>query len=115
MSVIIYHNPGCGTPRNVLQYLRERGANPTVVEYLKTPPDKATLKSPLKQMDKKAAELIRRKGDVYETAIAAHPGLTEDQLIDAMAANPILIERPIVVAPKGTKLCRPWETVKTLA
>jgi arsenate reductase len=114
MSVIIYHNPGCGTSRNALQYLRENGAAPKVIEYLKTPPDKATLKSLLKQMGMKAAELIRRKGEVYETAIAPHPELTEDQLIDAMVANPILIERPIVVTAKGAKLCRPWETVKTL-
>src|SRR5471030_2552811 len=110
MSVIIYHNPGCGTSRNALQYLRENGAAPKVIEYLKTPPDKATLKSLLKQMGMKASALIRRKGEIYDTAIAAHPELTEDQLVDAMVANPILIERPIVVTPKGTKLCRPWET-----
>lgn len=114
MSVIIYHNPGCGTSRNALQYLRDNGAAPKVIEYLKTPPDKATLKSLLKQMGMKASELIRRKGEIYETAIAPHPELSEDQLVDAMVANPILIERPIVVTLKGTKLCRPWETVKTL-
>ncbi len=114
MSVIIYHNPGCGTSRNTLQYLRENGAAPKVIEYLKTPPDKIALKSLLKQMGMKASALIRRKGEIYETVVAPHPELTEDQLVDAMVANPILIERPIVVTPKGTKLCRPWETVKTL-
>jgi arsenate reductase len=114
MSVIIYHNPACTTSRNALQYLRDHGAAPKVIEYLKTPPDKATLKSLLKQMGIKAGDLIRRKGPVYETVIAAHPELTEDQLIDAMATNPVLIERPIVVTAKGTRICRPWETVKTL-
>jgi arsenate reductase len=114
MSIIIYHNPACTTSRNTLRYLRENGAEPKVIEYLKTPPDKATLKSLLKQMGMNASELIRRKGEIYETVIAPHPELTEDQLVDAMAANPILIERPIVVTPKGAKLCRPWEMVKTI-
>jgi len=115
MSVTIYHNPGCGTSRNTLQYLRDQGLAPQVVEYLKTPPDKATLKKLLAQMGMKPAALIRRKGEVYETAIAPHTELTDEQLIDAMVANPILIERPIVVTPKGTRLCRPWETVKEIA
>ena len=115
MSVTIYHNPGCGTSRNTLQYLQDQGLVPHVVEYLKTPPDKATLKALLSQMGMKPAALIRRKGEVYETVIAPHPELTDGQLIDAMVANPILIERPIVVTPKGTRLCRPWETVKEIA
>jgi arsenate reductase len=113
--VTIYHNPGCGTSRNTLQYLRDQGIEPRVVEYLKTPPDKATLKTLLAHLAIKPAALIRRKGEVYETVIAPHPELTDEQLIDAMLANPILIERPIVVTPKGTRLCRPWETVKEIA
>ncbi|HTJ63398.1 MAG TPA: arsenate reductase (glutaredoxin) [Alphaproteobacteria bacterium] len=115
MSVTIYHNPGCGTSRNTLQYLRDQGFTPLVIEYLKTPPDKATLKSLLSQMGMKPAALIRGKGEIYETVIAPFPELTDAQLIDAMVANPILIERPIVVTPKGTRLCRPWETVKQIA
>jgi arsenate reductase len=115
MSVTIYHNPGCGTSRNTLQYLRDQGLAPLVIEYLKTPPNKATLKTLLTQMGMKPAALIRRKGKVYETVIAPFPGLTDAQLIDVMVENPILIERPIVVTPKGTRLCRPWETVKEIA
>jgi arsenate reductase len=115
MSVTIYHNPGCGTSRNTLQYLRDQGFAPRVIEYLKSPPDKATLKTLLAQMAMRPAALIRKKGEVYETMIAPHPELTDEQLIDAMVANPILIERPIVVTTKGTRLCRPWEMVKEIA
>jgi arsenate reductase (glutaredoxin) len=114
MGVTIYHNPGCGTSRNVLQYLRERGHEPTVIEYLKAPPDRATLKALLKSMKMKPGELLRRKGDVYDSLDLSRPDVTDEQVIDAMLAHPILIERPIVVAPGGVKLCRPWETVKAL-
>ncbi len=114
MSVTIYHNPGCGTSRNVLQYLRDQGLKPTVVEYLKTPPDRATLKSLLQRIGMKPAALIRRKGDLYASLNLDRPGLTDDEALDAMVAHPVLIERPIVVTPKGVKLCRPWETVKEL-
>jgi arsenate reductase len=114
MTVTIYHNPACGTSRNVLQYLRDRGFAPTVIEYLKTPPDRATLKSLLQKMKMKPGELLRRKGDVYLSLHLDGPGVTDDQILDAMAANPILIERPIVVTADGVRLCRPWETVKEL-
>jgi len=114
MDVTIYHNPGCGTSRNTLQYLRDQGITPRVIEYLKTPPDRATLASLLKKMNMKAGALLRRKGDVYESLKLDAPDVTDDQILDAMVANPILIERPIVVTPNGTKLCRPWETVKEL-
>jgi arsenate reductase len=114
MTVTIYHNPGCGTSRNVLQYLRDQGLKPIVIEYLKTPPDRATLKSLLQKMKMKPAALIRRKGDLYASLGLDKPGLTDDQALDAMVANPVLIERPIVVSADGVRLCRPWETVKEL-
>jgi arsenate reductase len=114
MNVTIYHNPACSTSRNALRYLRDQGIAPTVIEYLKTPPDRATLRSLLRRMGMKPGELLRRKGDVYESLGLDAPNVTDEQILDAMAANPILIERPIVVAPNGTKLCRPWETVKEL-
>ena len=114
MNVTIYHNPSCGTSRNVLQYLRDQGSAPTVIGYLKTPPDRATLISLLKRMNKNAAELLRRKGDLYDSLGLDKPGVTDAQVLDAMLAHPILIERPIVVAPDGVRLCRPWETVKEL-
>ena len=114
MHVTIYHNPACGTSRNVLQYLRDQGLAPTVIEYLKTPPDRATLISLLQKMKMKPGELLRRKGDVYQSLNLDGPNVTEDQILDAMAAHPILIERPIVATDTGVKLCRPWEKVKEL-
>jgi arsenate reductase len=114
MDITIYHNPACGTSRNTLQYLRDQGIDPTVVEYLKTPPDRATLKSLLQRMDMKPGALIRRRGDLYASLGLDHPALTDDQLLDALLAHPILMERPIVVTPKGVRLCRPWETVKEI-
>jgi arsenate reductase len=114
MDITIYHNPGCGTSRNTLQYLRDQGLAPKVIEYLKTPPDRATLASLLGKMKMKPGELLRRKGDVYESLKLGAPGVTDDQILDAMTAHPILIERPIVVTPNGARLCRPWETVKEL-
>jgi arsenate reductase len=114
MDVTIYHNPGCGTSRNTLQYLRDQGLTPKIIEYLKSPPDRATLKSLLKKMNMTPGELLRRKGEVYDSLKLDRPGITDDQILDAMLANPILIERPIVVTPAGAKLCRPWEKVKEL-
>src|ERR1700743_452911 len=114
MEITIYHNPGCGTSRNTLQYLREQGLAPKDVEYLKTPPDRTTLTSLLKKMNMTPGDLLRRKGDVYESLKLDAPGFTDDHILDAMVAHPILIERPIVVTPNGAKLCRPWEKVKEL-
>ena len=114
MSITIYHNPACGTSRNVLQAIRDGGTEPIIIEYLKTPPDKATLKALLKSMGMKPRELLRKRGTPYEELGLDNPSLTDEQILDAMTANPILIERPIVVAPKGVKLCRPSETVKDL-
>lgn len=114
MNVTIYHNPACSSSRNALSYIREQGIQPTVIEYLKTPPDRATLKSLLQKMGMKPAQLIRRKGDLYASLGLDNPSLTDEQLIDAMLKHPVLIERPIVVTANGVKLCRPWETVKEL-
>lgn len=114
MEITIYHNPGCGTSRNTLQYLRDQGLAPKVIEYLKTPPDRATLKSLLQKMNMKPGALLRRKGDVYDSLKLDGPDVTDDRILDAMVAHPILIERPIVVTPNGAKLCRPWEKVKEL-
>lgn len=114
MSITIYHNPACGTSRNVLQAIRDSGTEPIVIEYLKTPPDKATLKSLLKRMGATPRELLRKRGTPYEELGLDNPRLTDEQILDAMIANPILIERPVVITPKGVKLCRPSETVKEI-
>lgn len=114
MSITIYHNPACGTSRNVLQFIRDSGTEPTIIEYLKTPPDRATLLSLLKRLGMKPRELLRRRGTLYDELGLDNPALTDDQIIDAMLAQPILIERPIVVTPKATKLCRPSESVKEI-
>jgi len=111
MTVTIYHNPSCGTSRNVLATLRERGLEPTVVEYLKTPPSAAKLKSLLAQMGMSARELLRKRGTPYEELGLDDPKWTDAQLIELMTKTPILIERPIVETPKGTRLCRPKEVV----
>ncbi|WP_050467349.1 arsenate reductase (glutaredoxin) [Herbaspirillum chlorophenolicum] len=108
-DITIYHNPKCGTSRNVLQALRDGGAEPTVIEYLKTPPDRATLKKLVAAMGVPVRDLIRSKEAVYAELGLDDPALTDAQLIDAMAEHPILINRPIVVAPKGTLLVRPKE------
>lgn len=113
-DITIYHNPACGTSRNVLGLIRGAGIEPQVIEYLKTPPDRATLESLIAQMNIRPRDLLREKGTPY-----AELGLGEDrwsdaELIDQMLAHPILINRPIVVTPRGTKLCRPSETVKEL-
>jgi arsenate reductase (glutaredoxin) len=113
-TITIYHNPACGTSRNVLALIRDAGIEPTVIEYLKTPPDRATLESLIARMKIRPRDLLREKGTPY-----AELGLGEDrwsdaELIGQMLAHPILINRPIVVAPGGVKLCRPSETVKEL-
>lgn len=108
-TITLYHNPKCGTSRNVLQALRDGGVEPTVIEYLKTPPDQATLKKLVADMGVPVRELIRTKEAVYTELGLDDATLSEAQLIAAMVAHPILINRPIVVAPKGTLLVRPKE------
>jgi arsenate reductase len=110
-EVTIYHNPNCGTSRNVLGLIRNAGFEPTIIEYLKTPPDRQTLLGLIKRMGSGVRELLRRKGTPYDELGLDDPKLTDDQLIDAMLANPILINRPIVATPVGVKLCRPSEIV----
>jgi arsenate reductase (glutaredoxin) len=111
MSVTIYHNPGCSTSRNVLAMVRERGIEPEIIEYLKAPPSRAKLAELIKAIGVKPRAILRAKGDVYTELGLADTSLSDDALIDAMAAHPILIERPIVVSKKGVRLCRPKELV----
>jgi arsenate reductase len=111
MSVTIYHNPACGTSRNTLAMIRQSGEEPEVVEYLKTPPTEKKLKELIKAMGISPRALLRRKGTPYDELGLDDASLTDDQLIDAMAEHPILINRPIVVTPRGVRLCRPSEVV----
>jgi arsenate reductase (glutaredoxin) len=111
MSVTIYHNPSCGTSRNTLAMIRQSGEEPEIIEYLKTPPSRAMLKSLIARMGVPVREVIRIKGTPYQELGLDDPSLTDDQLLDAMLAHPILINRPIVVTTKGVKLCRPSEAV----
>ncbi|MCY7353792.1 MAG: arsenate reductase (glutaredoxin) [Lysobacter sp.] len=110
-AITIYHNPACGTSRNTLALIRNSGVEPTVVEYLQTPPDRATLLQLIGDMSIPVSGLLREKGTPYAELQLDDPSLTDDALIDAMLMHPILINRPIVVTPLGTKLCRPSEAV----
>jgi len=114
MDVLIYHNPACGTSRNVLALIRHAGIEPTIVEYLKTPPDRARLIALAHAMGCSPREMLRQKGTPYAELGLDDPSLSDDAILDAMLAHPILIQRPIVVTPKGTRLCRPSETVLDL-
>jgi arsenate reductase len=109
--VTIYHNPSCGTSRNTLALIRNAGVEPTVIEYVKTPPDRATLMDLLKRMDMRPRQLLREKGTPYAELGLGEAHWTDDELIDQMLANPILINRPIVITPWAVKLCRPSEVV----
>lgn len=110
-DVIIYHNPACGTSRNTLALIRNAGIEPHIVEYLKTPPSRAMLESLISRMGITPRDLLRKKGTPYEDLCLGDPDLVDEQLIDAMLANSILINRPIVVTAKGVRLCRPSEEV----
>ena len=111
MDATIYHNPACGTSRNTLEMIRLSGEEPVVVEYLKTPPSRERLVELIGKMGISPRQLLRKKGTPYEELGLEDAGLSDDQLIDAMMAHPILINRPIVETDKGTRLCRPSETV----
>ena len=111
MDITIYHNPACGTSRNVLALIRNSGEEPTVIEYLKTPPDRATLVGLIQAMGMPVRDVLRQKGTPYDEMGLGDPEWTDAQLIDAMLRHPILINRPIVVTPLGTRLCRPSEVV----
>jgi arsenate reductase len=114
MDVIIYHNPDCGTSRNTLAMIRNAGIEPHVIEYLKTPPTRALVKQLVARMGISVRDLLREKGTPYKELGLGNEALTDDQLLEAMMAHPILINRPIVVTPKGVKLCRPSELVLDL-
>lgn len=114
MTLTIYHNPACGTSCNVLAYIRAAGIEPRIVEYLHTPPDRATLTDLLFRMGIPARDLLRRQEKLHGELGLADPALAEAALIDAMLAHPVLINRPIVVAPLGVRLCRPSEKVLEL-
>jgi arsenate reductase (glutaredoxin) len=110
-DVIIYHNPACGTSRNTLALIRNAGIEPHVVEYLKSPPSRLMLESLIAQMGIGPRDLLREKGAPYGELGLANLTLTDEQLVDAMMAHPILINRPIVVSGRGVRLCRPSEAV----
>ena len=114
MSVTIYHNPDCGTSRNTLAMIRQSGEEPEVIEYLKNPPSRARLIELIEAMGIPVRALLRQKGTPYAELRLADPKWSDDQLIDFMLDHPILINRPIVVTPKGAKLCRPSEAVLDL-
>jgi arsenate reductase len=110
-DVTIYHNPDCGTSRNVLALIRNAGVEPTIIEYLRAPPDRATLESLLARMGLRPRELLRRKDTPFEELDLGAEHWTDAQLIEQMLRHPLLINRPIVVTAWGVKLCRPSETV----
>jgi arsenate reductase len=109
--ITIYHNPGCGTSRNTLELIRNAGVEPTVIHYLETPPSRATLVALIAAMDMPVRDLLRNNVPPFEELGLAEERFSDDELVDAMLAHPILINRPIVVTPLGTKLCRPSEVV----
>jgi len=111
MSVTIYHNPDCGTSRNALAMIRQSGVEPEIIEYLKHPPSRQRLKELIATMGISTRKLLREKGTPFAELGLGDPKWTDDQLLDFMLAHPILINRPIVVTPKGVKLCRPSEVV----
>jgi arsenate reductase len=113
-DIIIYHNPECGTSRNTLAMIRNAGVEPHVVEYLKTPPTRALLVQLIERAAMTPRELLREKGTPFAALGLDDPSLSDEALVDAMMAHPILINRPLVVSPLGVKLCRPSEAVLDL-
>ncbi|OYQ40031.1 arsenate reductase (glutaredoxin) [Rhodoferax sp. TH121] len=111
MTITIFHNPACGTSRNTLAMIRNSGVEPTIIEYLKTPPTKARLQELLTAMGTGPRPLLREKGTPYAELDLANEKWTDDELLDFMLAHPILINRPVVETPLGTRLCRPSELV----
>jgi arsenate reductase (glutaredoxin) len=114
MTVTIYHNPNCGTSRNVLAMIRQSGEEPVVIDYLKNPPGRATLVELVAAMGIGVRALLREKGTPYAELGLADPKWTDDELLDFMVAHPILMNRPIVITPLGVRLCRPSEQVLDL-
>lgn len=114
MDVVIYHNPGCGTSRNTLALIRNAGVEPHVVEYLKTPPSPAMVRQLLQRAGLSVREALREKGTPFAELGLGDPSLTDDQLLAAIEAHPVLLNRPFVVTPRGVRLCRPSEAVLEL-
>jgi arsenate reductase (glutaredoxin) len=114
IDVVIYHNPACGTSRNTLALIRNAGIEPHVIEYLKTPPSRALIKQLLARAGLTVRAVLREKGTPFAELGLSDPALTDDQLLDAIEAHPILLNRPLVVTPKGVRLCRPSEAVLDL-
>ena len=114
MDIVIYHNPACGTSRNTLAMIRNAGVEPHVIEYLKTPPGRAMVQDLVARMGMPLRALLREKDTPFAELGLGDPGLTDDQLLDAIAALPVLMNRPVVVSPKGVRLCRPSEDVLDL-
>ena len=110
-DITIYHNPACGTSRNVLALIRNSGAEPEVIEYLKTPPSKERLRELVAAMGIGVRDLLRQKGTPYDDLALGDAKWSDDQLLDFIARHPILMNRPIVISPLGTRLCRPSEQV----
>lgn len=113
-ETIIYHNPNCGTSRKVLGTLQDAGLQPRVIEYLKTPPSREELLSLLARMGMTPRQILRRKGTPYDELGLDDASKSDDEVIDAILAHPILMERPVVVTPRGVRLCRPADEVASL-
>ena len=111
MSIVIYHNPACGTSRTVLALIRQSGEEPEIIEYLKTPPSREKLKELIAAMGIPVRAVLREKGSPYHDLGLADPKWSDDELLDFMIAHPVLINRPIVATPKGVRLCRPADLV----
>jgi len=114
MSVTIYHNPVCGTSRKTLEAIRATGVEPQIIEYVKQPPSRAQLQDLIAKAGISVRQAMRNKGDLYAELGLADASLSDDALLDAMMAHPVLIERPFVVTPKGVRLCRPSELVQEI-
>jgi len=114
MSCTIYHNPRCGTSRNALQLLQEAGLQPVIVEYLKNPPSRPTLVGLIQQSGLTVRQAIREKEPLYKELRLDDASVGDEQLLDAMVEHPVLINRPFVSTPKGTRLCRPYEVVSEI-
>jgi arsenate reductase (glutaredoxin) len=113
-DVVVYHNPACGTSRNTLAMIRNAGIEPHVIEYLKTPPNRTLIKQMVTRAGISVRDVLREKGTPYAELGLADPALTDEQLLDAIEAHPILLNRPLVVSPQGVRLCRPSEEVLDL-
>ena len=113
-ETIIYHNPNCGTSRRVLAMLLDAGMQPKIIEYLKTPPTRQEMQSLLLRMNKTPRDILRRKGTLFDELGLGDPAKSDDDLLDALQQHPVLMERPVVVTPRGVRVCRPIEEVLPL-